>query len=111
MDASKNPFAPGAGNPPPELAGRDDILNDIRSSYARAKNGFSLRSFMLLGLRGVGKTVLLNEVARCATNAGCVTSFIESPENQNLAELLYPLLRKTLHVAHSLSSRHDQGLN
>lgn len=96
MDASKNPFAPGAGNPPPELAGRDDILNDIKSSYARAKNGFSSRSFMLLGLRGVGKTVLLNEVARCASNSGCVTSFIESPEKQDLAELLFPLLRKTL---------------
>lgn len=51
---------------------------------------------MLLGLRGVGKTVLLNEVARCASNSGCVTSFIESPEKQDLAELLFPLLRKTL---------------
>ena len=57
MDPTNNPFAPGAGSPPPELAGRDDILEATRISYVKAKRGLPSRSFMLLGLRGV---VLVN---------------------------------------------------
>lgn len=96
MDPTNNPFAPGAGSPPPELAGRDDILEATRISYVKAKRGLPSRSFMLLGLRGVGKTVLLNEIGRRAQADGMAVSMVESPEYESLAELLYPLMGKVL---------------
>ena len=96
MESLKNPFAPGAGTPPPELAGRDDVLTKVRESYLRARMGLSCRPFMLLGLRGVGKTVLLNEIARLAAEDGIVVSQVESPEVEPLADLLFPLMGKVL---------------
>ena len=97
MNPTYNPFAPGAGTRPPELAGRDDILNDVQTSYIKAGRGLPSRSFMLTGLRGVGKTVLLNEIARIADESGrVITSTIESPEKERLADLLYPLMGKVL---------------
>lgn len=96
MDSLLNPFAPGAGTPPPELAGRDDVLKVIRESYLRARLGLPCRPFMLLGLCGVGKTVLLNEIGRHAATDGLVVSQVESPEVESLAALLYPLMGKAL---------------
>ena len=97
MNPTNNPFAPGAGTRPPELAGRDDILNDVQTSYIKAGRGLPSRSFMLTGLRGVGKTVLLNEIARIADESGrAITSTIESPEKERLADLLYPLMGEVL---------------
>lgn len=96
MESLQNPFAPGAGTPPPELAGRDDVLTKVRESYLRARMGLSCRPFMLLGLRGVGKTVLLNEIARLAAEDGIVVSQVESPEVEPLADLLFPLMGKVL---------------
>ena len=58
MNPAVNPYAPGAGTPPPELAGRDAILADAKLAIERNKGGRSARSFMFVGLRGVGKTVL-----------------------------------------------------
>lgn len=101
MDPYRNPFAPGAGSRPPELAGRDAILEAARISSGRALGGRSARSIMLLGLRGTGKTVLLNEIGRNAQKQGFVVSKVESPERENLARLLYPEIRKVLR---SLSS-------
>ncbi len=66
MDPIKNPFSPGAGSPPPELAGRDPILNQARILLGRVRQGRSEKSILLTGLRGVGKTVLLNEIERMA---------------------------------------------
>ena len=60
MDPIKNPFSPGAGSPPPELVGRDPILAEARILLARVKQKRSEKSMLLTGLRGVGKTVLLN---------------------------------------------------
>ena len=97
MNPANNPFAPDAGTRPPELAGRDDILNDVKISYIKAGRGLPSRSFMFTGLRGVGKTVLLNEIARIADESGqVITSSIESPEKERLADLLYPLMGKVL---------------
>ena len=62
MDPIRNPFVPGAGTPPPELAGRADILEKARITLARIHRGLASKSFMLIGLRGVGKTVLLNRI-------------------------------------------------
>lgn len=58
MDPRTNPYAPGAGNPPPELVGRDEIIEKVSIELDRCRNGLSYRSFLMVGLRGVGKTVL-----------------------------------------------------
>ena len=96
MDPVRNPFAPGAGSRPPELAGRHAILDDARIAIARTLIGKQNRSQMLLGLRGVGKTVLLNKIEEMAENAGHLTSLIEAPEGKPLGELLVPRLNQVL---------------
>jgi len=96
MDAVRNPFAPGAGSNPPELAGRETILGDAQTAIQRALIGKSSRSQMLLGLRGVGKTVLLNKIEELAEAAGHVTSFMEAPEGKSLSELLVPKINQAL---------------
>ena len=96
MDAVRNPFAPGAGSNPPELAGRETILEDAQTAIRRALIGKPSRSQMLLGLRGVGKTVLLNNIEEMAEAAGHVTSFIEAPEGKPLSELLVPKINQAL---------------
>lgn len=100
MDPFANPFAPGAGSRPPELAGRDDVLEMARISCGRAIKGRSARSAMLLGLRGTGKTVLLSEIGRIAEAGGLLVSKVEAPEGTSLAKLLFPEMRK---VSRSLS--------
>lgn len=96
MDRRENPFSPGAGTPPPELAGRDRIIEDATVALARVKSGRPAKSQMLLGLRGVGKTVLLNEIARIAEGDGYRTIELETPEDRRLAEMLVPPLRSVL---------------
>ncbi|OWJ95082.1 ATP-binding protein [Paracoccus yeei] len=96
MDPYRNPFAPGAGSRPPELAGRDAILEAARISCGRAVKGRSARSIMLLGLRGTGKTVLLNEIGRIAEQESLLVSKVEAPEGESLARLLYPEMRKVM---------------
>jgi len=96
MDPVRNPFAPGAGSQPPELAGRDDIVSDARTSLQRVLRARHARSQMLLGLRGTGKTVLLNKIETEAEGFGYLTSFIEAPEDRRLADLLYPKMQQVL---------------
>lgn len=96
MDAVRNPFAPGAGSRPPEFAGREVILNEAQIAIERALLGKPSRSQMLLGLRGVGKTVLLNKIEGMAETAGHVTSSIEAPEGRALSELLVPKINQAL---------------
>jgi hypothetical protein len=96
MDPVRNPFAPGAGSRPPELAGRETILQDAKIAVKRALLGKPNRSQMLLGLRGVGKTVLLNKIEEIAEHAGHITSFIEAPEGKSLSELLVPKINQAL---------------
>src|SRR5271170_773465 len=97
MNRRTNPFAPGAGTRPPELAGRDQILDDASVALDRIRDGRSAKSRMLLGLRGVGKTVLLNEIARIAEDKGYRTLELEAPEDRRLAAMLVPGLRAMLH--------------
>jgi Cdc6-like AAA superfamily ATPase len=66
MNPFKNPFSPGAGAPPPELVGRDSVLEQAEILLGRVKNKRPEKSMLLTGLRGVGKTVLLNEVEHMA---------------------------------------------
>lgn len=96
MDPFLNPFAPGAGSRPPEIAGREDFLNFALTSCGRLLRRRAGRPMLLLGLRGTGKTVLLNEIGRQAAKRDFVVSSIESPENDSLAALLYPELQKAL---------------
>lgn len=96
MDPRLNPYAPGAGTPPPELAGRDDIIERSAIALDRIRAGRSARSFIFYGLRGVGKTVLLNRVQRDADSRGFITSKMEAPEGRSLPALLAPNLRSLL---------------
>ena len=66
MERALNPYAPGAGYQPPELTGRDALLADARIDMERIRAGRPTKSLMLLGLRGVGKTVLLNRLYNVA---------------------------------------------
>jgi hypothetical protein len=96
MDPVRNPFAPGAGSQPPELAGRDDLVRDAEIALQRVLQGKHSQSLMLLGLRGVGKTVLLNRIEELASQHRHVTSFIEAPENRRLADMLYPRVHQAI---------------
>ena len=96
MDPVRNPFSPGAGSRPPELAGREEVIRTADMSLQRVVQGRGAQSQIFLGQRGTGKTVLLNEVMDLAEKAGYLTSFIESPENKSLTEMLYPQMRQTL---------------
>jgi hypothetical protein len=96
MDPLHNPFSPGAGSPPPELAGRSQILEQARITLGRIKAGRPERSLLVIGLRGVGKTVLLNRVREMAEEADYKSVFIEAHENKALPALLLPPLRQLL---------------
>lgn len=97
MDAIKNPFSPGAGSPPPELVGRAGILEQARILLGRIQARRPEKSILLTGLRGVGKTVLLNEIERLALKSGYHTIAVEAHEDKSLAALLVPPLRKLLY--------------
>ena len=96
MDRRYNPFVPGAGLQPPELAGRGRLLTDTSIDIDRVLAGRPAKGLMLLGLRGVGKTVLLNRIRALADDKGFRTVRIEAPEGSSLPELLTPELRRTL---------------
>ncbi len=96
MDPVSNPFAPGAGSPPPELAGRDDLRETIRIAIERVRRHSSTKSVLMVGLRGVGKTVLLDRMRDDAESAGIQTLRIEAPENRSLPAIIAPQLRQAL---------------
>jgi hypothetical protein len=96
MNPVLNPFAPGAGTPPPELAGRDALLEALHVALERARLGRPAKSALLVGLRGVGKTVLLDRVRDDAERVGIHTVRIEAPEGRSLPALLAPQLRQAL---------------
>lgn len=96
MDKIKNPFSPGAGSPPPELAGRDGILEQAHVLLGRVRLKRPEKSILMTGLRGVGKTVLLNEIERMAIADGYRTILVEAHEDKPLALLLVPHLRRIL---------------
>ena len=96
MDPVRNPYAPGAGTQPPELAGRDDLREQVRIALERARIGRSSKSAVIVGLRGVGKTVLLDRMLSDAENNGIYAARIESPENRSLPSVLAPQMRQSL---------------
>src|SRR5665213_2646203 len=96
MDPRTNPYAPGAGTPPPELAGRGELIERAAVALHRIRNGLSAKSLMLVGLRGVGKTVLLNRMRDDADAEGILTVTVEASEKKSLPALLGPPLRAAL---------------
>jgi len=96
MDPVANPYAPGAGTPPPELAGRDELRESVRIAAERIRAGRPAKSLMMIGLRGAGKTVLLDRMRNDAEAAGMHTLRIEAPEGRSLPAILAPQLRQTL---------------
>jgi AAA ATPase domain len=96
MDPILNPFAPGAGTPPPELAGRSELRETVRVAIERLRRGLPTKSVLMVGLRGVGKTVLLDRMRDDAEGTGIHTVRIEAPEGRSLPALLAPQLRQAL---------------
>jgi hypothetical protein len=96
MDPRSNPYSPGAGSPPPELAGRDDVIERAAIALDRIRNKRGAQSLILYGLRGVGKTVLLNRIRLDAEARGLVAVRMEAPEERSLPALLAPALRAAL---------------
>ena len=96
MDPIRNPYAPGAGTHPPELAGRDELRETARIGLERTKIGRPAKSLMMVGLRGVGKTVLLDVIREEAEASGIYALRIEAPENRSLPSILAPQLRTAL---------------
>ena len=98
MDRRNNPYAPGAGLQPPELAGRDRLIEDVTVDMDRVLARRPTRGLVLLGLRGVGKTVLINRLRAFADDKGFETAKIEAPEGGALPDLLAPELRRILYA-------------
>ena len=91
-----NPYSPGAGTPPPELAGRSELLEKIRICIERIRRGNPAKSVLMVGLRGVGKTVLLDQMRNDAEATGIHTIRLEAPEGRSLPALLAPQIRLAL---------------
>ncbi len=96
MDPVRNPYAPGAGQRPPELAGRDEQLDGFDVVLERVARGRPERSVVLTGLRGVGKTVLLNALRSAAVRAGWGTGKLEARPDQSLRRPLASALHQAV---------------
>ena len=113
MDPVRNPFAPGAGQRPPELAGRDRELDAFEIVLERVARGRPERSLVLTGLRGVGKTVLLGELRSMAGRAGWGAGKIEARPDADLRRPLSAALHRAvrdLAVQHTAPDRVDEVL-
>lgn len=116
MNPVTNPYAPGAGTPPPELAGRDELRETVRVAIERIRLGLPTKSVLMVGLRGVGKTVLLDRMRDDAEAAGVQTVRVEAPESRSLPAILAPQLRQALlrlsrnELAKDLAHRALRGL-
>jgi len=84
MDPLRNPYSPGAGTPPPELAGRDELRETVRIALERVRAGRPTKSILMVGLRGAGKTVLLDRLREDAEAAGIPILRVEAPESRSL---------------------------
>ena len=109
MDPIANPYAPGAGTPPPELAGRDVLLRAVDIASQRIRAGRHAKSVLMIGLRGVGKTVLLDRMRDNAEAAGLQTLRIEAPEGRSLPAILAPQLRQALLRLSRQEQAHELG--
>lgn len=113
MDPIRNPFAPGAGTRPPELAGRGELREHVRIAINRIRMGRPAKSILMVGLRGVGKTVLLDQMSDDARASGILVIGVEAPEGRSLPALLAPQIRLALlQLSHVAKAKHlaERGL-
>jgi len=111
MDPIRNPYAPGAGQRPPELAGRDDQLRAFDVVLERVARGRPERSLVLTGLRGVGKTVLLNACRSAAVRKGWGTGKLEARPDQSLRRPLASALHQAVReLGHPEEDQVDHAL-
>lgn len=113
MDPSRNPYSPGAGARPPALVGRDSELNDFEIATKRLGAGLYDRSMLLSGLRGVGKTVLLNEFCSIAQRHKWVFQQIEANKELDLSRIIADRIRIVLlqlSAGHRLAERARRAL-
>ena len=96
MDPVRNPYSPGAGTPPPALVGRDDELRSFEIAVQRLTLARPARSVMLTGLRGVGKTVLLNQFGRMAKSNSWTHQHLEATEDIAFPGAASTLVRKAI---------------
>lgn len=108
MDPVQNPFSPGAGTPPPELAGRGELLEEARIMIGRTLNGRSTQGMLMTGLRGVGKTVILNELMRMAEEQGVLPLYVEATAESTLSELLASELKKLFFTLNRIAGAADK---
>ncbi|MGN0064744.1 MAG: ATP-binding protein [Nocardioides sp.] len=108
MDPIRNPYAPGAGQRPPELAGRDEQLRTFDVVLERVAKGRPERSMVLTGLRGVGKTVLLNALRSAAVRKGWGTGKLEARPDQGLRRPLSSALHQAVR---ELGHRDEESVN
>jgi hypothetical protein len=109
MDPRTNPYAPGAGTIPPELAGRDEIIEKASIELDRCRNGLPSRGQLFVGLRGVGKTVLLTRIAQESEARGFIVISVETPERRSLPALLIPSLRTALLKLDRIAAAGEMG--
>lgn len=108
MDPVQNPFSPGAGTPPPELAGRGELLEEARIMIGRTLNGRSTQGMLMTGLRGVGKTVILNELMRMTEEQGVLPLYVEATAESTLSELLASELKKLFFTLNRIAGAADK---
>jgi hypothetical protein len=96
VDYIRNPYSPGAGSPPPELAGRNALREQVRVAIERLRIGRTAKSILMVGLRGSGKTVLLDQMRADAEAAKICTVRVEAPESRSLPAIIAPQLRLAL---------------
>jgi GTPase SAR1 family protein len=109
VDARDNPYVPGAGTPPPELAGRHEVLERAEVALTRIQRRRPSKSLIVVGLRGVGKTVLLVRFQSQAESLGYHSALIEAHEGKSLPELIVPALRKLLFALSLTAAAGNKG--
>lgn len=109
MDAIRNPYVPGAGSPPSAIVGREGVLSEADIALSRIGLTMSTRSIILVGLRGVGKTVLLVKMDQMAKEKGYKSFLIEANENKPLSDLIIPSVRKVLFSLSTIESAKEKA--
>lgn len=111
MESYKNPYRPGAGTKPLVIAGREAEIEKAKSLLKSVKFGFPQRSLMLYGLRGVGKTVLLNEIERISEVEGYISEHLEMSENDDFRRVIAKAARKCLLKVDKVENLKDKAVN
>ncbi|MCK9294384.1 MAG: ATP-binding protein [Desulfobulbaceae bacterium] len=111
MESYKNPYRPGAGTKPLVIAGREFEIEKARSLLKSVKFGSPQRSLMLYGLRGVGKTVLLNEIERISEDEGYISEHLEMSENDDFRRVIAKAVRKCLLKVDKVENLKDKAVN